>query len=80
MIYNQVHETNAFGTIHGELSLPAEAGLGYYYLEASFAETDKDASYQPTFGLGFQVAEYRKPEFLVELTHQQGRGAAGRHD
>ena len=68
MIYNQVHETNAFGTIHGELPLPAEAGLGYYYLEASFAETDKDANYQPTFGLGFQVAEYRKPEFLVELT------------
>lgn len=71
IIYEQVHQTNAFGAVYGDLPLAEEAGLGYYYIEASFAQIDPAASPQPTFGVGFQVAEYRKPEYLVELTTAQ---------
>ncbi|MEI2692860.1 MAG: alpha-2-macroglobulin family protein [Anaerolineae bacterium] len=67
-IYNQQHETNAFGTIDGALPLAEEASLGFYNLEAQLVGWPQDAYYQPYFGLGFQVAEYRKPEFTIDLT------------
>ena len=70
-IYKQQHETNAFGTIDGELPLAEEASLGFYNLEAQFAGWPEDAYIIPYFGLGFQVAEYRKPEFTIELSTEQ---------
>ncbi len=48
------------GTLHGEFELANEAGLGYYYLSAQVGER--------TYGTGFQVAEYRKPEFVVTVS------------
>lgn len=47
------------GTADGELDLATDATLGYYFLSTRL---DDDTSY----GVGFQVAEYRKPEY--ELT------------
>ncbi len=70
-IYKQVHETNAFGTIDGALPLAEEATTGFYYLEAQLADWPPDAYYQPYFGLGFQVAEYRKPEFTIDLSTEK---------
>lgn len=70
-IYKQEHETNAFGTINGELPLAEEATTGFYNLEAQLVGWPQDAYYQPYFGLGFQVAEYRKPEFTIELSTEK---------
>jgi hypothetical protein len=67
LIYEQPYELSPFGTLHGELTLAEEAPLGYYYLDAQMLGLPKDA-FQPSFGIGFQVAEYRKPEFVAELT------------
>lgn len=67
-IYNAEHETNAFGTINGELPLAEEASLGFYNIEVRLVGWPADAYFQPYFGVGFQVAEYRKPEFTVNLT------------
>lgn len=67
-VFDETMQTNAFGTLHGDLPLADEAGLGFYYLEIRLLDVPKDASYQPIFGTGFQVAEYRKPEYVVELS------------
>ncbi|MBC7233816.1 MAG: Ig-like domain-containing protein [Chloroflexi bacterium] len=59
-IYRSDHTLNDMGTLHGEFKLGDEASLGYYYLNAQLGEQ--------TFGTNFQVAEYRKPEFVVTVT------------
>ncbi len=50
---------NDMGTVNGEFTLGDEAALGFYSIEA-----DYEGQY---FGAGFQVAEYRKPEFQVTV-------------
>jgi uncharacterized protein YfaS (alpha-2-macroglobulin family) len=47
------------GTLDGEFALGEEAALGYYSIEATYEDQ--------YFGAGFQVAEYRKPEFQVTV-------------
>jgi uncharacterized protein YfaS (alpha-2-macroglobulin family) len=47
------------GTLDGELTLSEEAALGYYSIVATYGDAYFHAS--------FQVAEYRKPEFQVEV-------------
>ena len=47
------------GTLYGEFELGEEAPLGYYHLQALYEEH--------YFGVDFQVAEYRKPEFQVKV-------------
>lgn len=64
-VYEQIHRLNAFGTIHGELPLAEEASLGFYVLNARLLD---DGPELPSFSFGFQVAEYRKPEFEVQVT------------
>ena len=66
-IYNQIHKTTDFGTISGELPLAEDAGVGYYAMEVQLPQL-QNAYSQPYFGVGFQVAEYRKPEFLITMT------------
>jgi len=61
---NQVYETslpvNEMGTVHGDLLLSSEASLGFYGLSAQIGDR--------SFGTGFRVAEYRKPEFIVAVS------------
>ena len=47
------------GTLDGELVLDEEASLGFYSIEATYEDE--------YFSTGFQVAEYRKPEFQVTV-------------
>ena len=63
-LLQQKLELNAVGAADGKLVLGPDAGLGYYYLSAQF---DKEHEY----GVGFQVAEYRKPEY--ELSAQSDK-------
>jgi uncharacterized protein YfaS (alpha-2-macroglobulin family) len=60
-ILNQVLTLDPTGAVSGKVMLSADASLGYYYLSARLDE-------QNSFGTGFQVAEYRKPEY--ELSAQ----------
>jgi hypothetical protein len=48
------------GTVHGEFQLGMDAALGNYFLQAKYGEQ--------YFGIDFQVAEYRKPEFQASVT------------
>ena len=60
---------NDMGTLDGELALDEEATLGYYSIEATYK-----GEY---FGTGFQVAEYRKPEFQVTVETDRPEYAQG---
>jgi uncharacterized protein YfaS (alpha-2-macroglobulin family)/TolA-binding protein len=48
-----------YGTVSGRLDLPDEAHLGDYVLRARYRKQD--------FQAGFQVMEYRKPEFTAAI-------------
>ncbi len=49
---------NPLGATDGSLELGPDAMTGYYYLNVRMNE-------QQAFGIGFQVAEYRKPEYEI---------------
>ena len=57
------------GTLDGELTLGEEAALGYYSIEATYEDE--------YFSTGFQVAEYRKPEFQVTVETDRPEYAQG---
>ncbi len=65
-IYQEVKELSTFGSLSGQFQLSEEASLGYYILLLRLPLKG-----EPTFSTGFQVAEYRKPEF--ELAVQTDR-------
>jgi uncharacterized protein YfaS (alpha-2-macroglobulin family) len=58
------------GTLDGEFVLGEEAALGFYSIEATY-----DDQY---FSAGFQVAEYRKPEFQVTVETDKPEYAQGK--
>ncbi len=75
VIYEADLPVNEVGSFNGTLTLDREAGLGYYSIEASMPGMAEFSSLYNR--LGFQVAEYRKPEFLVEVTSQADQVLAG---
>ena len=62
-VFSDTLDLSAFGTFSGEFRLADEAGLGAYYINLNTES-------QPYFccGVSFTVAEYRKPEFLVNAS------------
>ena len=72
----QVYKTNSsispFGTVHGDFTLPADAALGYYAISIH-------SSKGPQYGLngGFNVEEYKKPEYEVRVTPDKPRVLQG---
>ncbi|MGD0841231.1 MAG: MG2 domain-containing protein [Candidatus Acidiferrales bacterium] len=54
---------SAFGTLHGDLALPAASALGYY----SIAINSGGGATYPISG-GFYVEDYKKPEYSVTVT------------
>jgi uncharacterized protein YfaS (alpha-2-macroglobulin family) len=58
-VYSEDLPLSDIGTLYGEFTLDEEASLGYYFISAQLGEQ--------TFGVGFQVAEYRRPEFQVTV-------------
>jgi len=58
-VYSDTLPLSDLGTFHGQFTLGEEAGLGYYYIEARIDDQSD--------GVGFQVAEYRRPEFEVSV-------------
>lgn len=63
IIYETEVPLTPFGTFSGEFELSSGAPLGYYRLNVNLSE-----DWQDQFSIGFNVAEYRAPEFQVTLT------------
>jgi len=61
-VYEEKLPLSSFGSFDGKLLLDPEAALGYYTIEVRFP-----GSQEAIGSLTFNVAEYRKPEFRVEL-------------
>ena len=69
-IYDQKLTTNEFGSIHGTFALPKGAALGDITVNVTREQKDGDGSVR-TVECGqttFRVEEYKKPEFLVQVT------------
>jgi uncharacterized protein YfaS (alpha-2-macroglobulin family) len=63
-------KTNSHGTFHGLVEVPADGKTGGYQVQIKYA--DGTISYQ-----GFEIAQYRKPEYQVEVTPITERVLAG---
>ncbi len=61
ILLKQQMALNSLGALDGSLTLDPDATLGYYYLSVALTP-DWSA------GVGFQVAEYRKPEFELNAS------------
>lgn len=61
---------SATGSFHGEFQLPTEAEIGQYSVETSFGRGAEAYS-------SFNVAEYRKPEYLVTVEPRQKQYVRG---
>ncbi len=64
-IYNEDFPLNDWGTFNGSFELDEEASLGSYAAEVQY-DIDPQSGAGGTAYSNFNVAEYRKPEFLVE--------------
>ena len=65
--------TNEFGSVHGEIPLPNRAALGGYTITLKEGVRSRYGQ-----GVGFQVEEYKKPEFEVKVTTEPERVALGK--
>jgi len=65
-IYEDTLSLSEFGTFDGDVTLDEDATLGNYYIEVRFPESEDSIG-----GRSISVAEYRKPEFQVDLQTSQ---------
>lgn len=65
------------GTFSGEFDIADDAALGYYSLDVVLPNEDPDQYYGTSGMINFGVAEYRLPEFQVNVTPQSDAVAAG---
>lgn len=68
-VFNKKVPVSSFGTLDGELALAEAAPLGYYSIQVTAGEAT-------VYG-GFQVEEYRKPEYEVRVTPGKRRVIQG---
>ncbi len=71
-IYSAMLPVTPQGSFSGELMLDEDAPLGYYRIVV-----DTGSNRRSQFGLSFNVAEYRAPEFQVNLTPERDEVAQG---
>ena len=69
LVFRKSYTTDAFGAFHGDFSLSEEAATGYYSLVTTLAGEKHES--------GFKVAEYRKPEYQVQVTTAKKRYTRG---
>jgi hypothetical protein len=68
-VYQQKVKLSPFGSFHGQLTLGSLARLGYYSIVTHIGE-------KAVYG-GFEVQEYRKPEYEVTVTSDKARYLQG---
>ena len=77
IVFEDMLPLSPFGTFSGQLTLGDDVPLGYYRIEATTADDDM-MDYGRTYGsVGFGVAEFRLPEFQVNLTPEASAVAQG---
>lgn len=76
-VYEQTVPISAYGTFSGQFDIADDAPLGYYQVQAILPGADPESSYQPTSSLTFGVAEFRLPEFQVNVTPDAGEVVQG---
>jgi hypothetical protein len=69
LVYQAKLTTSQSGSYHGQLGLNDEAPTGYYRLVSALDGREHES--------GFKVAEYRKPEYSVEVTTGKKRYTRG---
>lgn len=62
-IFSQESVTNSYGSLSGSFTLPEGTALGWYRIEATGEKLETANQFS-----SFQVAEFRAPEFAVNLT------------
>ncbi|HEX7597359.1 MAG TPA: Ig-like domain-containing protein, partial [Polyangia bacterium] len=74
-VYRQTLTLDKYGAFNGQMLLDPEAALGGYSVMVNVAGASKDT---PALGmLSFTVAEYRKPEFQVQVSATPANLLAG---
>jgi alpha-2-macroglobulin len=68
-VYQKTLATSANGTIHDDLDLPAAAALGNYFIQVKAGENLMSG--------GFEVEEYKKPEYEVHIVPSKPRVIEG---
>ncbi len=68
-VYRKSLTTSANGTVHDELALPSGAALGNYFIEIHEGESYMNG--------GFEVEEYKKPEYEVRVLPAKPRVLQG---
>jgi uncharacterized protein YfaS (alpha-2-macroglobulin family) len=62
-IYTDSLITNEFGSINGTIKIENEFPLGYYWIETKISEIN--------YSTGFEVQEYKKPEYKVTVEYEK---------
>jgi uncharacterized protein YfaS (alpha-2-macroglobulin family) len=76
-IYEGRATLTEFGTFSGEFTLAESAGVGYYQIEVVLDPDQPDPNFERRGSLGFDVAEYRLPEYQVTLASTEPAYADG---
>ncbi|MBN1563509.1 MAG: Ig-like domain-containing protein [Anaerolineae bacterium] len=72
LIYDKVLDVTPHGSFSGQIDLDTEAPLGYYRITVEVGSNQRDS-----FGASFSVAEYRAPEFQVDVLAATDQVAQG---
>jgi alpha-2-macroglobulin len=68
--------TNPYGSFSGEFMIGEDAGLGYYRVTVEAPQGPQD-NFAREYSVGFNVAEYRAPEFQVDVIAAEPEVAQG---
>lgn len=66
-IYDQIINIKTNGTVDGEIKLPENSPVGYYYLSILDSNSNPDEYYPSLASKYFQVENYRKPEYTLGI-------------
>ncbi|HEY6249921.1 MAG TPA: MG2 domain-containing protein [Candidatus Angelobacter sp.] len=71
-VFKTSSQVSSFGTVHADFALPVDAALGYYSISINSTSGQ-------TYGMngGFNVEEYKKPEYQVRVTPDKPRVLQG---
>jgi hypothetical protein len=69
LVYEETLPLTVYGTFSGQFDIAADAALGYYRLETELPRPNPSEPYYGSEGIvSFNVAQYRAPEFQVNVT------------
>jgi alpha-2-macroglobulin len=75
IVFEERVDLTPFGTFSGQFDIAPDATLGYYRIDVSLPSEFE--YYSEGGGVSFGVAEYRLPEFQVEVTPDQDQVSQG---